>query len=110
MPGLDALPTVYIPVHGTNSPHSTLSKQQTTVISLQSFQVASAKTIEDIIEQLPPISVKRYEEHRTIFTYVSSWWLQKQLLGFGIETKNDIKYSDLEKTVVEFVYLWRYSG
>jgi len=32
----------------------------------------------------------------------------KPSLIFGIKEKNGIRYSDLEKTILDFVYLWRY--
>jgi len=34
--------------------------------------------------------------------------LKKELFGFGVVEKNEIKYSDLEKTLLDMVYLSRY--
>jgi len=33
-----------------------------------------------------------------------------RLMGFGIVEKGGIRYSDLEKTILDFAYLWRYGG
>ena len=88
--GLRAYISGYIPVRGSNSQHSTLSttQQQTAVTSIQSFQVTNAKMIEDFIEELPPISVKRQKKHRTILTHVSNWWVKKPFIE---TTKLDLK-------------------
>jgi hypothetical protein len=33
------------------------------------------------------------------------------LVGFGIKEKNEIiRYSDPEKTVLDFIYIWKYNG
>ncbi|MFB0523338.1 MAG: hypothetical protein ACETV1_06225, partial [Candidatus Bathyarchaeia archaeon] len=34
----------------------------------------------------------------------------KSSLFFGIDRKNELRYSDLEKTLLDFTYLWRYRG
>ena len=34
----------------------------------------------------------------------------KPSLFFGIEEKGKLRYSDLEKTILDFIYLWRYRG
>ena len=34
----------------------------------------------------------------------------KPSLFFGIKEKNRLRYSDLEKTILDFIYLWRYRG
>ena len=34
----------------------------------------------------------------------------KRLFGFGIITKGTLKYSDPEKTILDFIYFWRYNG
>ena len=37
--------------------------------------------------------------------------LSPALLGFGIRTAgNGVRYSDPEKTILDFIYLWRYNG
>lgn len=33
-----------------------------------------------------------------------------KLMGFGIIEKESIRYSDLEKTLLDFAYLWKYGG
>ena len=34
----------------------------------------------------------------------------KPSLFFGIKKKGELRYSDLEKTILDFIYLWRYRG
>jgi len=34
----------------------------------------------------------------------------KPSLFFGVKVREGIKYSDLEKTILDFIYLWRYRG
>ncbi len=36
--------------------------------------------------------------------------VKSELLKFGIKEKAGIRYSDLEKTILDFIYLWRYRG
>lgn len=37
--------------------------------------------------------------------------LSPSLVGFGIKNKDEIvRYSDPEKTVLDFIYIWRYNG
>jgi predicted transcriptional regulator of viral defense system len=36
--------------------------------------------------------------------------LSKKLVSFGIVDKSGIRYSDLEKTVIDFAYIWKYRG
>ncbi|MDE1811028.1 MAG: hypothetical protein KGH66_03235, partial [Candidatus Micrarchaeota archaeon] len=36
--------------------------------------------------------------------------VSKRLLGFGIVKEGGIMYSDREKTILDFMYLWRYRG
>ena len=37
--------------------------------------------------------------------------LSSSLLGFGIRNaENGVKYSDPEKTILDFIYLWKYNG
>jgi len=36
--------------------------------------------------------------------------LSPSLLGFGVVETKGIRYSDAEKTVLDFAYLWRYNG
>jgi hypothetical protein len=43
--------------------------------------------------------------HKIKFNKVS-----KKLLGFGIIKKGILRYSDREKTILDFIYFWRYNG
>jgi len=36
--------------------------------------------------------------------------LKKPLFNFGLIHKNNITYSDPEKTILDFIYIWRYNG
>ncbi|QLH06731.1 type IV toxin-antitoxin system AbiEi family antitoxin domain-containing protein [Nitrosopumilus ureiphilus] len=36
--------------------------------------------------------------------------LSPKLLSFGITKENNIKYSDIEKTILDFIYIWSYNG
>ena len=36
--------------------------------------------------------------------------ISKKLLNFGIKNKGIVKYSDPEKTILDFIYLWKYNG
>lgn len=36
--------------------------------------------------------------------------ISPRLLNFGIVNNDDIKYSDKEKTILDFMYIWRYNG
>ncbi|MCL4381204.1 MAG: hypothetical protein M1331_03510 [Candidatus Marsarchaeota archaeon] len=47
----------------------------------------------------------RIEGHKFKFSKVS-----RKLLGFGIIEKGSLKYSDPEKTIMDFIYFWRYNG
>ena len=48
-----------------------------------------------------PINVAGYK-----FKFVK---IKESLLGFGIR-ENRYRFSDLEKTILDFIYLWRYNG
>ena len=43
--------------------------------------------------------------HRFKFYKVS-----KKILGFGVIEKSKIRYSDPEKTILDFAYIWKYEG
>lgn len=36
--------------------------------------------------------------------------VSSKLMGFGVVDKDGIRYSDLEKTLLDFAYLWKYRG
>jgi len=36
--------------------------------------------------------------------------ISSKLLNFGIVNSNNIRYSDKEKTILDFMYIWRYNG
>jgi len=63
-------------------------------------------TIEEVVNgtifRLRPIKIAGYG-----FKFVK---LSPSLLKFGILEKGDIRYSDPEKTILDFVYIWRYNG
>ncbi len=43
--------------------------------------------------------------HKFRFNKVS-----KKLLGFGVIENGALRYSDREKTILDFIYFWRYNG
>ena len=63
-------------------------------------------TIEDVLNDSifrpKPMTIAGY---RFKFTKISP-----SLLNFGIIEKKSIKYSDPEKTILDFAYIWRYNG
>jgi len=64
-------------------------------------------TVEDVIND------KLFRAHSfTIAGYKFKFSrLSPSLLSFGIErAENGVRYSDPEKTVLDFMYLWRYNG
>jgi hypothetical protein len=56
------------------------------------YQEVNAKTIEDFVEQIPPLTIKRQKMCRTILTRVSDWWLKKPFV--------DVTKADLKNTVI----------
>jgi predicted transcriptional regulator of viral defense system len=60
------------------------------------------EVVSDLVFRAKPMKIAGYS-----FRFVK---LSPALLGFGIIKKNGIRYSDVEKTVLDFVYLWRYRG
>lgn len=60
------------------------------------------EVISDSLFRAKPIKIASYN-----FKFVK---LSKKLLGFGIETKNGLRISEPEKTVLDFVYLWKQNG
>jgi len=57
--------------------------------------------INDKILRTKPIKINGYR-----YKFVK---LTNRLFGFGIHT-NKYRYSDIEKTILDFIYLWRYNG
>jgi len=62
--------------------------------------------IEDVISnkifRANPITIVGYK-----FKFVK---LSPTILGFGVKKEKGINYSDPEKTVLDFIYIWRYNG
>ncbi len=57
--------------------------------------------INDKIFRAKPVSIAGHK-----FKFVK---LASSLLGFGV-LKRNISYSDAEKTILDFIYIWRYNG
>ncbi len=36
--------------------------------------------------------------------------LKPLLFSFGVSSKDSLRYSDPEKTILDFIYMWRYNG
>lgn len=60
------------------------------------------EVVNDTVYRRKPIGIAG---HRFRFVKVSPG-----LFGFGVVEDHKIRYSDPEKTILDFVYLWRYSG
>ena len=62
--------------------------------------------VEDVINdklfRANPVNIAGYKFR---FTKMSP-----SLLGFGIKQNNGLRYSDPEKTILDFIYIWRYHG
>jgi len=62
--------------------------------------------VEDVINdklfRANPVNIAGYKFR---FTKMSP-----SLLGFGIKENNGLRYSDPEKTILDFIYIWRYHG
>ena len=63
---------------------------------------AIEEVVSDMVFRGKPMGIAGYS-----FRFIK---MSPALLGFGIIEKNGIRYSDAEKTVLDFVYLWRYNG
>jgi predicted transcriptional regulator of viral defense system len=63
---------------------------------------AIEQVISDSLFRAKPIKIADYN-----FKFVK---LSKKLLGFGIENRNGLRISDREKTLLDFVYLWKQNG
>jgi hypothetical protein len=66
----------------------------------ESFAVE--EVISDSLFRAKPIKIASYK-----FKFVK---LSSKLFGFGIQNSNGLKFSDPEKTVLDFIYLWRQNG
>ncbi len=60
------------------------------------------EVISDSLSRPRPMSIAGYK-----FRFVK---LSPRLLGFGVKEEGGMKYSDPEKTILDFVYIWRYNG
>lgn len=58
--------------------------------------------INDSIFRPKPMTIAGYK-----FKFVK---LSPSLLNFGITKKDCMRYSDPEKTILDFIYIWRYNG
>jgi predicted transcriptional regulator of viral defense system len=63
---------------------------------------AIEEVISDSLFRARPIKIANYN-----FKFVK---LSKKLFGFGIENRNGLRISDPEKTVLDFIYLWKQNG
>ena len=63
-------------------------------------------SVEDVVNDLlfraNPVNIAGYK-----FKF---YRLSPLLLDFGIKKQNGLRYSDPEKTVLDFIYIWRYRG
>ena len=57
--------------------------------------------VNDEIQRSNPMNIAGYR-----FRFVK---VKSQLLGFGV-INGELKHSDLEKTILDFIYLWRYNS
>jgi predicted transcriptional regulator of viral defense system len=60
------------------------------------------EVVSDSIFRRKPVSIAGYS-----FRFVK---LSSRLLGFGVVDEGGIRHSDPEKTILDFVYVWRYNG
>jgi predicted transcriptional regulator of viral defense system len=60
------------------------------------------EVVNDSIFRSRPMKIAGYS-----FKFVK---LSPSLLNFGIIGRNGIRYSDPEKTILDFIYIWRYNG
>jgi len=63
-------------------------------------------SVEDVVNdklfRANPVNIAGYKFR---FTKMSP-----SLLGFGVREQDGLKYSDPEKTILDFIYIWRYHG
>ncbi len=60
------------------------------------------EVVSDRIFRAKPVKIAGYP-----FKFIK---LSPTLLGFGVIERNGVRYSDPEKTLLDFAYLWRYNG
>ena len=60
------------------------------------------EVINDKIFRSAPINITGYK-----FKFSK---LSPEIVKIGIKEKNGIRYSDPEKTILDFIYVWRYNG
>ena len=60
------------------------------------------EVVNDTIFRAKPMKIAGYS-----FKFIK---LSPSLLNFGIIERNGIRHSDREKTVLDFIYIWRYNG
>lgn len=58
--------------------------------------------VNDVLFRANPVNIAGYK-----FKF---YRLSSSLLDFGIKKQNGLRYSDPEKTVLDFIYVWRYHG
>jgi predicted transcriptional regulator of viral defense system len=58
--------------------------------------------VNDQIFRAKPVNISGYE-----FKFVK---LSPNLMDFGLKVKNRLRYSNVEKTILDFIYVWRYNG
>lgn len=63
---------------------------------------AIEEVVNDSILRHNPVNIAGYR-----FRFVK---VSPKLFGFGVKEKEGMKYSDPEKTLLDFIYLWRYGG
>jgi predicted transcriptional regulator of viral defense system len=60
------------------------------------------EVVNDTIFRAKPMKIAGYN-----FKFIK---LSPSLLNFGITRRNEIRHSDPEKTILDFIYIWRYNG
>lgn len=58
--------------------------------------------VNDRIFRAKPVNIAGYK-----FKFVK---LAPELLEFGVTVEDRLRYSDVEKTILDFIYVWRYNG
>jgi len=58
--------------------------------------------VNDVLFRANPVTIAGHK-----FKFIK---LSPLLIAFGVKKGNSVRYSDPEKTVLDFVYLWRYRG
>ncbi len=58
--------------------------------------------VNDVLFRANPVTIAGYK-----FKFIK---LSSPLIAFGVKKGNGIRYSDPEKTVLDFIYIWRYNG